>query len=143
VPLIVGLGKAASLAARFDEPHRDQQARLRNRLQDGLVAELPKECVVHSGDVERLPNTLSISFPGVNGQQLLSEIPELCASTGAACHSGATGISATLGAMGVSGSVARGTIRLSLGWTTTEDDVELAANLLIEAWQRLAQVRGK
>jgi cysteine desulfurase len=67
----------------------------------------------------------------------LARIPELCASTGSACHSTGSSISPTLAAMGVSDEVARGTVRLSVGWQTTEDDVDRAAGLLLGAWEAL------
>jgi len=68
---------------------------------------------------------------------LLARIPELCASTGSACHTGATSMSATLAAMGLAPQAARGTVRLSVGWFTSHEEVERAAELLIGAWEDL------
>ena len=90
---------------------------------------------VHGLRSERLPNTLSVNFPGVSGEDLLRRFPELCASTGAACHSGMTHVSPTLAAMEVGADDARGTIRLSLGRYTSEEDVERTASGLISAWE--------
>jgi cysteine desulfurase len=84
-----------------------------------------------------LPNTLSVNFPGVDAGRLLRRIPDLCASTGSACHAGEHGLSPTQAAIGLAPEVARGTVRLSLGWQTTEADVERAASLLAEAWEAL------
>jgi cysteine desulfurase len=81
---------------------------------------------------------LSVSFPDVSGPDLLARIPELCASTGSACHSGTVAMSPTLSAMGLSIEQARGTIRLSVGWFTSGEDIERAANLLLGAWEGLA-----
>jgi cysteine desulfurase len=61
----------------------------------------------------------------------------LCASTGAACHAGHSSLSATLAAIGLDERTARGTMRLSVGWYTSEEDIERAAGLLAAAWERL------
>ena len=81
---------------------------------------------------------MNVNFPEVTGHDLLSHAPEICASTGAACHSGQTHVSATLAAMGVPAEVAQGAVRLSLGWHTSEEEIERAASALIHAWERLA-----
>jgi cysteine desulfurase len=135
---IVGLGAAASLAGKSLDANRDRIEALRDRLQAGLRAEIAG-LVVHGELAPRLPNTLSVAFPGTNGHELLAHIPELCASTGSACHSGAEAISPTLAAMSVPAEIARGTVRLSLGWYTTEEEVDRAASLLVGAWEA---VRG-
>ncbi|MHB0957413.1 MAG: cysteine desulfurase family protein [Pirellulaceae bacterium] len=142
VPHIVGLGAAALLAAqeleRNDEERQSERlTRLRDRLCDTLQQVIGERLAVHGAQAPRLPNTLSVNFPQVLGSELLHRIPELCASTGAACHSTGTSISATLRAMGLSPSAARGTIRLSLGWPTTQEEVERAASLLLGAWESL------
>ena len=77
-----------------------------------------------------LPNTLSISFIGKNGAEILAQAPEIMASTGAACHDRATKVSHVLAAMGVSPEVALGTLRLTLGRGTTELDIEIAAQAI-------------
>ncbi len=135
-PYIAALGKAAKLAAArlggaaFDTRLRDQ---LWERLQMGVGDGLSLNGSLQHG----LPNTLSVNFPGVVGDELLARVPEVCVSTGAACHSGATRLSATLAAMGMSTEVARGTVRLSTGWYTTEAEVDTSAGLLAEAWRQL------
>jgi cysteine desulfurase len=86
-----------------------------------------------------LPNTLLVAFPQVNGRELLARAAEVGASTGSACHSGAEIMSPTLKAMGVSDTVAAGTVRLSLGWPTSQDEVEFAAQRLISAWETLTR----
>ena len=132
---IVGLGAAAALAGKSLDKAQERLAALRNRLLAELRAGVGEGLVVHGQLAARLPNTLCVSFPGVSGHDLLSRIPELCASTGSACHSGAQSMSPTLEAMGVAPELARGTIRLSVGWSTTDDEVERAASLLIWAWE--------
>lgn len=135
-PYIVGLGKAASLAARYLESGEDRLGQLRDRLQDQLLSGVP-QLAVHAARAERLPNTLSVSFPGVTGYEVLQRIPELAASTGSACHSDGSHGSATLSAMGVSPEQAVGTVRLSLGWYTSEEEIDRASSLLIDAWENL------
>ena len=94
---------------------------------------------VKGESASRLPNTLSVNFPEVEGEELLRQVPEICASTGAACHSGTTQRSATLAAISLDEKTARGTVRLSLGRYTSEEDIDQAANLLLEAWEKLRQ----
>ena len=137
VPYIVGLGRACVLAAKNLDENYERMLALRDRLWSLLQREVGDELVLHGHLAPRLPNTLSVSFPGVSGHEMLSRIPELCAATGSACHSDTAAMSPTLAAMGVESEVARGTIRLSLGWYTTEDDVDRAANLLAGAWEAL------
>lgn len=137
VPGIVGLGAAAALAANSLDASQERLQRLRDRLLDALRAGVGELLVVHGELAPRLPNTLSVSFPGVIGHELLARVPELFASTGSACHSAAAAQSPTLAAMGVASDIARGAIRLSLGWYTSEEDVEQAASLLIGAWEAL------
>lgn len=135
VPYIVALGEAAKLAFNGMDENIDRMAMLRDRLFDQLSAGVGNELTINGHHAPRLPNTLSINFPGVNGAELLSRVPEICASTGSACHSSSDARSATLAAIGVSSQTAQGTVRLSVGWYTSEDDVDRAASLLIGAWE--------
>ncbi|WP_139234821.1 aminotransferase class V-fold PLP-dependent enzyme, partial [Alicyclobacillus macrosporangiidus] len=81
---------------------------------------------------ERLPNTLSVSFIGKVGQDILESIPELAASTGSACHSRMVQISSVLRAMKVEERVGKGTIRFSLGRYTTKEEIDEVVRLLKE-----------
>lgn len=137
VASIVGLGRAAALAAASLHESRVRMEWLRDRLQERLRDGIGDEFGVNGEGAERLPNTLSANFPGVAGADLLRRCPELCASTGAACHSGAARISDTLASIGLSPEKARGTVRLSVGYYTEEDDVDRAASLLLSAWENL------
>jgi cysteine desulfurase len=137
VASIVGLGRAAALAAKGLDQSHERLSALSDRLWQQLVAEIGNSLVLHAALAERLPNILSVSFPGVSGHELLARIPELCASTGSACHSETASMSPTLAAMGVSAQQARGTVRLSVGWYTTEDEVDRAVSLLLGAWEAL------
>lgn len=81
---------------------------------------------------ERLPNTLNVSFAGVNSTTLLAALPNMAASTGSACHSGETEPSSVLMAMGLSRDLALGAVRFSLGRWTTEAEIDQAVVLLAE-----------
>ncbi|MCA9197470.1 MAG: cysteine desulfurase [Planctomycetales bacterium] len=135
-PYIVALGAAAKLAARSLPENADRIARLRNLLQSGLEDAIPG--ITFNGHRDHcLPNTLSVNFPRVSGYYLLNRCPEVLASTGAACHSGTEHISDTLHSIGLTQSKAMGTIRLSLGWNTSEEDVQRATSAMISAWESL------
>ncbi len=131
VASIVGMGRAAALAERSLDEAAQRMADMRDRLLARLRAALGEAISVNGRGAERLPNTLSVNFHGHSGSDLLRRAPELCASTGAACHAGEATRSATQAAIGLSPERARGTVRLSVGWYTDEDDVERAADLLI------------
>jgi cysteine desulfurase len=91
-----------------------------------------------NGHVEdRLPNTLNVRFPKVSGTALLAATPEVAASTGSACHDGHETPSAVLLAMGVPAEEALGSVRLTLGRFTTNEEVERAADALSSAWSVL------
>jgi cysteine desulfurase len=89
---------------------------------------------------QRLPNTLNILFPGVSGRQLLDSCPGVMASNGSACHAGSEEPSAILLALGIPRAAALGAVRLSVGRTTTSEDVESAVRQLGEAWHSLAKI---
>lgn len=136
-PYIVGLGKAAELVIGCLDESMASMTNLRDRLFDQLDEAIPG-LMVNGFEVARLPNTLSVCFPEVSGEELLRRVPEICASTGAACHSGDGVGSATLTAMGLSREQAASTVRLSVGWTTSQEEVDRAAGLLIDAWEHLS-----
>lgn len=125
VPYIVGMGEAARLAAANMDAERRDVARLRDRLEAGLLKAIP-DCMVN-GDVEnRLPNTSNIAFKNVEGEAILLMLDRLgiCASSGSACTSGSLEPSHVLRAMGVPFNYAHGSVRLSLSRYTTEEEVD-------------------
>lgn len=123
---IVGLGAAAELAARLLTAEHARQTALRERLWASLAAALPG-LVRISPASDSLPNTLMVAVPNRLGADILDAIDGVAASTGSACHSGVHSPSATLIAMGVPADIALGALRLSLGRSTTADDVDIAA----------------
>lgn len=139
VPYIVGLGEAGRLAGESLAAGATQRmAALRDRLHALLQQAIGEALPINGGGAARLPNTLSVNFPRVVGADLLKRADKVCASTGSACHAGATRLSPTLAAMGVAAEAGRGCVRLSLGWYTGEDDIAAAADVLAEAWRELA-----
>jgi cysteine desulfurase len=125
VPGIVGLGEAARLAAaKFDEENT-RVKKLRDRLQEGLLAVVPNAGI--NGHVtSRLPNTLNLGFEYVEGEAILMRMDEkgICASSGSACTSGSLEPSHVLRAMGVPFTAVHGSIRFSLSRYNTAEEIE-------------------
>lgn len=139
VASIVALGKACTLAQKCLDDSQERLLMLRDRLWNQLQRGIGDNLILHGVLAARLPNTLSVSFPGVEAQSLLENVPELIASTGSAPYTSTTTISPALAAMGVNVEQARGTIRLSIGWYTSEEEIDRVSNLLIDAWERLTR----
>ncbi|MDP2916492.1 MAG: aminotransferase class V-fold PLP-dependent enzyme, partial [Dehalococcoidia bacterium] len=133
VPYRVGLGVACELAGQELPKYGTRVKSLRDRLHARIVEGLGKERVRLNGHPERrLSNTLNISLRGVVGEELLRRIPELAASTGAACHAGSTEPSGVLLEMGLSRELALGALRLTLGRWSTPEEVDKAGELIVE-----------
>jgi cysteine desulfurase len=124
---IVGLGLAAECAARELGTETRRLRRLRDHFEAG-VRTLDPDAVVHGAAAERLPNTTNVSFPGARSDHLLMALDArgVAVSAGAACASGAVEPSPILTAMGVPRELAVCALRVSLGRTTTEAEVEAA-----------------
>lgn len=135
----VGLGEACHIASRDLDRNREQFRATRDRLHQGLLDRLGAEAVRLNGHPEkRLPNTLSLSFRGVEANTLLSEIgDQVAASAGAACHADEVDVSAVLQAMEVPLEWAMGTVRFSVGRGTTTEEVDRTIEIVAEAVRRL------
>jgi len=137
VPYMVGLGKACELAAQAISEYGTKVKGLRDRLYQRIVDGLGKDMVRLNGHPERrLPNTLNISIRGIVGDELLSQIPEIAASTGAACHAGSTEPSSVLLEMGLNRELALGALRLTLGQRSTPEEIDMAAELIVKQVKR-------
>ncbi|MFH1532171.1 MAG: aminotransferase class V-fold PLP-dependent enzyme [Pseudomonadota bacterium] len=134
VPHIVGLGRACEIAAADLEAEGRRQRVLTERLWSLLAEGVPGMRRNGPADL-RLPNTLNVSFPGTAGSALLARADGLAASTGSACHEGHENPSMVLTAMGLSREEALGAVRLSVGRSTTEAQVDAAAEMLLAAWK--------
>jgi cysteine desulfurase len=137
---IVGLGKACALSAARLEEGSAHSRDLRDRLWQGLQGRLSD--LRRNGDSEScLPNTLSVSFQGIDATALLTEIGDrVAASAGAACHSEGVEVSTVLTAMQVPLDYAMGTVRFSVGRPTTEAEVDTAAEVVADAVWRLREM---
>ena len=138
---IVGLGRAAELAAAEMEQRVEHARSMRDRLHRAL-AEAHPDAVLNGHPDERLPNTLSLSFPGIKANKLLDRLDGVAASAGAACHSSVVTVSHVLEAMAVPQHVAMGTIRLSVGRETTEAHVDRAARRIVEVVRQMRAEEG-
>jgi len=124
VPYIVGFGRAAELARAVSVQSRQELAALRDSLENGIFSRIPGTS--RNGAKEpRLPNTTSISFAGVDAEALLMLLDQLaiCASSGSACTTGSVAPSHVLTAMQLNPAEARSTLRFSLDYETTPEDV--------------------
>lgn len=132
VPLVIGMGVAARLAREHLPMATGKLQALRDALHGKLAAAVPG-LVLNGHPTERLPNTLHVSFPGIDGRELLSRVAgRLAASVGSACHSEENAVSGVLAAMGCDANRARGAVRLSVGWMSTPEEIETAAAALSE-----------
>ena len=140
---IVGLGKAAEIALQDLQYNIDHMRSLRDRLEAGITQGVPN---IHiNGHKElRLPNTSSISFPNIEANTLLSELETagIAASAGAACHTDNIDVSEVLQAIRLEVKFAMGTIRFSTGRNTTEQEIDLAIDLIASAVKRLMPAQG-
>lgn len=131
---IIGFGAAvkAAMAALDDDAARVEK--LRNRLEDGLRQ--TSDRIVFSQNVPRLPNTTLFTAPGLKAETAVIgfDLEGIAVSSGSACSSGKVQPSHVLEAMGYGPELAKGAVRLSLGWSTTENDIDRC----LEAWRKLA-----
>lgn len=138
---IAGFGVAASLAANSDDAEKMQ--RLRDRLETGLKASVP-DVEFFSSSADRLPNTSCLAAPGLKAETLLMQLDlaGLAVSAGSACSSGKVARSHVLDAMGVDDELADGAVRVSLGWKTSEKDIEKFCAAWIKAVQMSKRTSG-
>ena len=130
---IVGLGKACEIAQRDMDCNARHLNAMRDRLYAGLSERL-KEIRLNGHPQQRLPNTLSLSFKGVEAPQLLAAIrDQVAASAGAACHAGGVDLSHVLTAMNIPEEWARGTVRFSVGKMTTPEEIDQAIRVVSDA----------
>ncbi len=144
LPAIVGLGKAASLAKPSIKKNMRDLQKKRDFLETLLLKDFP-EATVHGHRENRLPNTLSIAFPGVLAMELMEIVQNQVAfSAGAACHGKGSGkISHVLKAMKVPKTLAKSTVRLSTGQFTSIEETEKGAQKILRALRKILKSRKK
>ncbi len=131
---IVGFGAAAKAALAAEKSDAVRLEGLRNRLENGL-GQTPG-LVVFGADAPRLPNTTLFTVPGLKAETAVIgfDLAGVAVSSGSACSSGKVQASHVLEAMGFGPKLAQGAVRLSLGWSTQEADIDLC----LKAWRKLA-----
>jgi cysteine desulfurase len=131
---IAAFGAAVRAAMASLEGDAARLRGLRDRLEAGLKQ--TPEIIVFSEEVPRLPNTTLFTVPGLKAETAVIgfDLGGIAVSSGSACSSGKVQPSHVLEAMGVGKELAQGAVRLSLGWSTTETDIDLA----LQAWRKLS-----
>jgi cysteine desulfurase len=135
---ILGFGKAAEIALNNVTRYGVEISALRDKLRRGIEEKIPKIKINgHTKDI--LPNTLNVSFPGAEGEAILIslDMQGIEASTGSACASGNLEASHVLMATGLGPELAHGSIRFSLGWGITEEDIDYIIEKLPQVISRL------
>ena len=133
---IAGFGAACEIAGKGLPEIQRHVKKMRDLLQGNISAGLPG-IKLNGHPEDRLPNTLSLGFEGIEANVLLEEVPEIAASPGAACHSEGVNISSVLQAMNVPLEFAKGTVRFSTGKSTTKEEIEAASELISRAVKRI------
>lgn len=135
---ILGFGAALHAAMEQSEAESSRIRGLRERLEAGLMADAGT--VIFSRAAARLPNTTLAAVPGMKAETAVIgfDLEGVAVSSGSACSSGKVQPSHVLAAMGVPLELARGAIRISLGWNTSESDVDF----FLQAWRKLAGALG-
>jgi cysteine desulfurase len=138
VPGIVGIGKAIELVVSEMEEESKRLSHLRDRLLNGLVERIPHVKVNGPMGNDRLPGNVNLSFIGIEGETLLLDLNDagIFASTGSACASGSLDPSHVLLSIGLPHEIAHGSLRLSLGAGSTDEDVEYALKIVPEVVKR-------
>ena len=131
---IAGFGAAAKAAMGALEEDAIRLESLRNRLESGLRK--TPGAIVFSDDMPRLPNTTLFTVPGLKAETAVIgfDLAGIAVSSGSACSSGKVQPSHVLEAMGFRPEIAKGAVRLSLGWSTSDADIDRC----LEAWRKLS-----
>lgn len=136
VPALIGLGAAASLAAKCCEDVSGTLIGLRERFSKGVISTINPEPLILCDDSPRLPNTVSIELPG-NAKWIQRSARKLVVAT-AQSDSPADEMTRALRAIGRDPAQIGRTLRVSLGWTSSQDQVDRAVEMLAEAWEAVA-----
>jgi cysteine desulfurase len=141
VPAIVGFGVAAGLARRRLASDASRVGALRDRLEAGILASIPRTAV-NGGRMARVPNTTNIAFEGVEAESLVIglDLEGIAVSTGSACSSGTLEPSHVLKAMGLPHGRVQSSVRFSLGTTTSDEDITRVLAVLPLVIDRLRRV---
>ena len=141
VPGIVGFGAAARRAVRNMGARTARETALRDYLLERLLKEIP-DCRLNGHPRLRLPGNVNVSFSGIVGESLLImlDMKGICASSGAACTSGALELSHVLLAIGLQEEEARGALRLTLSEENTKQELDIAVQEIKQCVLRLREI---
>jgi cysteine desulfurase len=139
VPLIVGFGKACELCEHEMSAESARLAKMRDRLQAGIMAAL-EESYLNGHPTNRLPGNLNISFAYVEGESLLMGMKEIALSSGSACTSATLEPSYVLRALGVGTELAHSSIRFGLGRFNSDEEIDYTINKVIEIVTKLREM---
>ena len=137
---IVGMGKAAEIAFAAQKEREKRVQQMREYLMKKLCEEIPY-CRINGSVVRRLPGNCNVSFQFIEGNELLLLLDEknICASTASACSTGDTAPSHVLTAMGIPEKLAHGTLRLTIGYQNTQDEIDYTIKCIKEAVKKLRE----
>lgn len=138
---VVGLAAAIRIAQRDMAEAGERMVGLRDALHIRLAEALPG-VVLNGHPLDRLPNTLNLSFLGVVGRDLADRVPELLLATGPACHDRSAHLPPAFRALGLGPERASSSLRISLGRGNTWEEIDRAADLLIAAVEALRREAG-
>jgi cysteine desulfurase len=143
VPGIIGLGIAARLAAERLPDMAARVAELRNQLEIRTQSRIPGVSI--NGKAPRLPNITNLSFAGIEGEAALiaMDLEGLAVSTGSACSSGALEASHVLAAMGLRPEIVQGSLRFSLCYHTTAEEIERTIEIVVGVVERLRRLSSR
>ena len=140
VPGIVGMGKAAQIAFATQKEREEKIQKLRDYLIKRILGEIPY-CRLNGSRTERLPGNCNVSFQFIEGNELLLLLDEknICASAASACSTGDSSPSHVLTAMGVPEKLAHGTLRLTLGYQNTKEEIDYTVKCIKESVEKLRE----
>ncbi len=138
-PLVVGLGKAAELAAQEMEQNREHVERLTKKLHEGITKNIAE--IYLNGDAkQRIPGNLNLSFAYIEGESMIMAIKDLAVSSGSACTSASLEPSYVLRALGVDEELAHTSIRFGIGKFTTDEEIDFAIETINNSVQKLREM---
>ena len=141
MPAIVGLAQAVKDACADIPAKQERISKLRDCIISGITSQVPA-CRINGGMEHRLAGNINISFLGVEGESLLLmlDLNGICASSGSACTSGSLDPSHVLLAIGLKHETAHGSLRLTIGDATTDEDIDYVLSELPPIVQRLREM---
>ena len=135
ISLVIGFARACELAVEHFERDFNHVLHLRNQFENHLSQLLPE--IIINASKNRLPTNSNITFPNVEAEALLAHVPEIIASTGAACESGSIEPSRVLTAIGVDTDTAFSTIRFGFGRFNTDVEIKIAVDCIATAYRNV------